>query len=110
MIYELRSYDIEPTLLDLYLQSVNDRVLPLLVNTFNFRLIGFWHAVPTSTDPAPSTNVHWIIAWESEQEMLDRWAEAKATEEWAAAWQGLPKFHLKIQRTMLQAIPFSPLQ
>jgi hypothetical protein len=113
MIYELRSYDIEPSLLDQYLAWANDRALPILVGTFGFRLIGFWHATaPSKPEPgaAPATNVHWMIAWQSEDEMLARWQEATSTDEWSAINQGPPKFHLKVQRTLLRAIPRSPLQ
>jgi hypothetical protein len=108
MIYELRSYDIDPAVLDRYLEVVNTRVIPLLINEFKFNVIGFWHAAGSTADAA--TNVHWIVAWESEEEMLRRWDEAKATEVWAEAWRGEPKFHLKIVRTMLSPIPVSPLQ
>jgi hypothetical protein len=113
LIYELRSYDIEPSLLDDYLGWVNHQALPLLVGRFGFRMIGFWHAIAPTTPEAgvaPSTNVHWMIAWHSEDEMLARWSEARATDEWGAINQGLPNFHLKAQRTLLRAIPRSPLQ
>jgi hypothetical protein len=113
VIYELRSYDIDPPLLDAYLAWANDRALPILVGKFGFRMIGFWHAVaPTlpESGPAPSTNVHWIIGWQNEEEMLARWAEARASEEWAVINQGRPNFHLKVQQTLLRAIPRSPFQ
>jgi hypothetical protein len=110
MIYELRSYDIDPPLLDAYLVWANDQALPILVGKFAFRLVGFWYAVAPAAGEAPATNVHWMIAWESEQEMLDRWKEATSTEEWKAIGQGQPRYHLKIQRTLLKAIPRSPYQ
>jgi hypothetical protein len=110
VLYELRSYDIDPTLLDEYVAWANDRALPILQGQFGFRMIGFWHAVAPKEGQAPATNVHWLIAWHDEDEMLSRWQEATATSEWKAIGQGQPKFHLKGQRTLLRAIPRSPYQ
>jgi len=110
MIYELRSYNIDPALLDQYLAWANDGALPILVGKFGFRMIGFWHAIAPANGEIPETNVHWIIAWHTESEMLDRWKEATSTDEWKAIGQGQPRFHLKAQRTLLQAIPRSPFQ
>ena len=113
MIYELRSYDIDPPLLDVYLAWANDKALPLLVGTFGFRLVGFWHAVaPTQPQvgPVPPTNVHWIIAWTDEAEKIAKWTAARASDEWAAINVGRPKTHLRVQETLLRAIPRSPFQ
>lgn len=113
MIYELRSYDIDPRLLDDYLAWANDRALPILVGRFGFRLVGFWYAVaPTQPDagPVPPTNVHWIIAWTGEDEMSAQWAAARSSKEWQAINEGRPKYHLKVQATLLHAIPRSPFQ
>ncbi len=109
-MYELRSYDIDPALLDRYLAWANDQALPILVGKYGFRLVGFWHAVASSGGEAPATNVHWIICWQSEEEMVNRWKEATSTEEWKAIGQGQPRFHLKVQRTLRKAIPRSPYQ
>ena len=62
MIYELRSYEIDPVLLDQYLAWANDQALPILVGRFAFRMVSFWHAVAPSGGETPATNVHWIIA------------------------------------------------
>jgi NIPSNAP len=110
MIYELRRYDIDPLLLDQYLAWANDQALPILVGTCAFRLVGFWYAEAPAGGEAPTTNVYWIIAWKSEQEMLDRWKEATSTDEWKAINQGQPRYHLKSERTLLKAIPRSPYQ
>jgi hypothetical protein len=113
LLYELRSYDIEPSLLDEYLAWANDRALPILTGRFGFRMIGFWQAVAPSTPEVGRvlpTNVHWMIAWHSEEEMLARWSAARATDEWKAINEGQPKFHLRAERTLLRAIPRSPLQ
>jgi hypothetical protein len=113
LIYELRSYDIDPSLLDEYLAWANNQALPILVGQFGFRMLGFWHAVAPSTPeagPLPPTNVHWIIAWHSEDEMLAQWTAARATDEWKAINSNRPKYHLKVQQTLLRAIPRSPFQ
>ena len=64
MLYELRSYDIDPERIDGYLEWANNRAMPILIGQFGFRVKGFWHAIETSEGPAPETNVHWIIAWD----------------------------------------------
>jgi len=108
LVYELRSYDIDPSLLDESLNCANDRALPILVGQFGSRMVGFWHAV--GSEPVSPTNVHWTNAWHSKEEMLARWDEARATEQWKVTDQDHPKFHLKVQRTVLRAIPRSPFQ
>ena len=110
MVYELRSYDIDPNLIEEYLDWANDKALPILVGQFGFRVVGFWRAVASSEGPAPTANVHWIINWKDEAEMLAKWDAARASAEWIAIRVGLPKYNLKSQRTMLKAIPRSPLQ
>jgi hypothetical protein len=57
VIYELRSYDVDPALLYQYLAWANDQALPILLGQFGFRMIGFWHAVPPSSGEMPTTNV-----------------------------------------------------
>lgn len=111
MLYELRCYDIDPDLLDEYLAWANDRALPLLVEQFNFRLVGFWHVVaPAAGDPTSATNIHWVIAWQDDKEMLSRWEQVGTSSSWAAIFEGQPRFHLKVERKLLQPIPRSPLQ
>jgi hypothetical protein len=111
MLYELRCYDIDPDLMDEYLVWANDRAVPLLAGEFGFQVVGFWQVVAPADGTATSpTNIHWIIAWQNEPEMLARWGEALASPQWAAIREGQPRFHLKVERKLLQPIPRSPLQ
>lgn len=111
MLYELRCYDIDPDLMDEYLVWANDRAVPLLAGVFDFQVVGFWQVVaPANGAAASPTNIHWIIAWQDELEMLSRWAQVLESSSWAAIWDGRPRFHLKVERKLLQPIPRSPLQ
>lgn len=118
MLYELRSYDIDPERIDGYLAWANSTAMPILMGQFGFRVKGFWHAIETSEGPAPETNVHWLIAWESEDEMKERWAIARASEEWKAAMAETMdpdqpngrKYHRIVRSKLLAPIPASPLQ
>lgn len=118
MLYELRSYDIDPERIDGYLEWANTRALPILMGQFGFRVQGFWHAVETADGPPPATNVQWIIAWESEEEMRTRWAEARASDAWKGAMAETMdpaqpngrKYHRVVRSTLLAPIPASPLQ
>jgi hypothetical protein len=108
VLYERRGYDIVPELLDEYLTWANDIGLPFIVEKFEFRVIGFWHAVAPAGGAVPATNVHWIVAWNDEKEMLDRWEALGASPEWQAILQR--RFYLKTERKLLRAIPRSPLK
>ena len=117
MVYELRSYDIDPARVEDYLTWANDRAMPILVGTHGFRLVGFWRALAKTNESLPTTNVHWLIAWESEQEMNDRWAAARASAAFQEAVReisdpatGQSMYHLRRQSTLLRGIPRSPLQ
>ena len=107
MLYELRSYDIDPERLDGYLEWANTRAMPILMGQFGFRVTGFWHAIETSEGPAPETNVHWIIAWESEAEMKERWAMAETMDPEQPNGR---KYHRVVRSKLLAPIPASPLQ
>lgn len=116
LYYELRSYDIVPEKLDEYLNWANSRALPVLVGVHGFRLVGFWRVVQQQGAPVSETNVHWLIAWQSEAEMNERWAKARASAEWlevikeATDPQGNMIYHKVRRSTLLQGIPRSPLQ
>ena len=117
MYYELRSYDIVPDKIDQYLEWANQKAVPLLTSTFGFKVIGFWHAVQKTGEELPATNVHWMIAWESEQEMNERWAAARASAEWQTIFKevtdpttGERIYHKVIRSTLLKPIAASPLQ
>ena len=93
------------------------RPVPPLSGTFGFKVVGFWHAVAKSGEEAPATNVHWMIAWESEQQMNERWAAARASTAWQTIFRdvsdpltGERTHHKVIRSTLLKPIPASPLQ
>ncbi len=117
MCYELRSYDIVPHLLQDYLTWANHKVIPLLTGHFGWNVIGFWHAVDKAGEGAPSTNVHWMIAFESEQHMVDEWAKVRASTEWKMIFKevidpatGERIYHRVIKSTLLKPVSNSPLQ
>lgn len=117
MYYELRSYDIDPAGLEAYLQWANEKAIPLLRGAFGFRVIGFWYVVAKQGETVPPTNVHWMIAWESEAEMTARWATVRASAAWQEIFKnmldpatGERKYHRKIQSVLLAPIPSSPLR
>lgn len=118
MYYELRSYDINPERIDGYLEWANSRAMPILTKQFGFRLIGFWHTVATADAPVSETNVHWMIAWESEEEMRERWTIARASDAWKEAMSETMdpeqpngrKYHRVVRSNLLAPIPVSPLQ
>ncbi len=111
MIYELRQYAIEPTLLDEYLAWANDRALPFLTGTFGFRLVGFWRVTGSGDETPPGPiNVVWLIAWQSETEMRETWTRVRSSPAWQAIREGLPPYWRERRSVVLQPIPYSPLQ
>ena len=94
LLYELRSYWIDASLVDEYLQWVNDRALPCLVGEHGFRLIGFWRVSDTTgmieEDPP---NVVWMIGWQDHQECERGWTAARASDTWKRITSGIPKYH-----------------
>ena len=116
MFYELRSYDIAPDKVDEYLNWADTRALPILIGQFGFRVVGFWRVVPKTGEDLPPTNVHWMIAWESEEEMNERRAAARASTEYRAVMQdatdasGNLIYHLQRQSTLLKGVHRSPFQ
>jgi hypothetical protein len=117
MLYELRTYDIHPERWDEYLAWVEKKAAPILFDQFKFRLIGFWRAIAKAVEVQPTTNLYEIFAWESEEEMRDRWTAFFASAEWNAAWaeitdpiSGKSRYHLRTFSTLLRALPISPLQ
>lgn len=109
MIYELRSYDIVPESMEEYLSWISQHGLPVM-RRFGFRIVGFWWVRKDGKDSRPRTNIRWIVAWESEEEMTRQWAAMKASEEWQAAWalvldeDGRSRFHRGTRRAILHAL------
>lgn len=86
-------------------------------------MIGFWRAVDTAeaesppSGPASTTNVHWMIAWESEAEMRSKWAEVRASNEMTEIMKeridpetGGQKWHRVVRSALLAPTEASPLQ
>lgn len=93
MIYELRTYWVDPAFRSGYEDWANTVALPVLQGQFGFRVIGFWvvessrpsRAVfPVPEDPF---TVAWIIAWKDEAERDRTWKAVLASPEWAACQQ-----------------------
>jgi hypothetical protein len=117
MLYELRAYDIHPERWDQYLAWVEKKAAPILFDQFKFRLVGVWRAIAKAGEVEPTTNLYEIFAWESEEQMRDRWAAFFTSAEWNAAWAEITdpttdksRYHLRTSSTLLHALPFSPLQ
>jgi hypothetical protein len=115
MIYELRSYDIVPEKIQEYLTWISAHALPVM-HRFGFRVVGFWWVAKDGDDTRPRTNVRWIVAWSSEEEMERQWAAMKESQDWQAAWRlvldgsGRSRFHRGTKRAILHALvdPVAP--
>ena len=120
MIYELRSYDINPDNWDEYRAWCETLAFPLFLDQFDFPLVGFFEVLPPvdrSEDFYTRTaGVRWILAWESMEQRDQRWAGLFASKEWETVAQesrdenGEPLFHLGAEVTFLKAWPESPMQ
>ena len=109
MIYELRSYDIVPERMEEYLGWISRHAMPVM-RRFGFRVVGFWWVAKDGDDSSPRTNIRWMVAWESEEEMERQWAAMKDSQDWKAAW-GLvldanhrSRFHRGTRRAILHAL------
>jgi hypothetical protein len=93
VIYELRTYWVDPAFRDGYEEWANTVALPLLQGKFGFRVVGFWvvesSRASRATFPAPEDpfTVAWIIAWKDEAERDLGWKVVLASPEWAGAQQ-----------------------
>ena len=112
MIYELRSYWIEPSLLDTYITWVNDKAQPLQRGKFGFRVIGFWTVAGEDGTIAPDgPNVVWMTAWEDRGERDRVWSELRGSPEWAAIREGFPNVHRRPGNVkFLEGLACSPLK
>ena len=110
MIYELRMYDIDPTMMEAYLKWANDTALPLLIDRFKLDVVGFWHqtAIPPEIERGTPTNVVWMIRWQSEEERNAAWKHIRAHPEWKAIRDNAPPYWKKIDSQLMAAIPRSP--
>lgn len=120
MIYELRSYDINPENWDGYVAWAETLMMPLLFDRFDFPLVGFFEAVPAQDTAheafTRTVGVHWILMWESIEERHRRRAAFRADDEYKAVVRAArdehdqPLYHIKEHVTFLKAWPISPLQ
>jgi hypothetical protein len=121
VLYELLSFDIDPERWDEYVEFANNVALPMFVDQFGFRLVGMWEPVPARNmgwdETASATSLHWMLAWESEEERYTRWTELRASDAFQVARAaaidpatGRSRFHHHRRVTLLRAWPISPLQ
>ncbi|MGN6362257.1 MAG: NIPSNAP family protein [Thermomicrobiales bacterium] len=115
MFYELRRYEIRPETWGEFLDWGVTKAAPALVDQLGFRLVGRWEVLPKEGEHSPT--FCWMLAWESEQEMNERWAEAVGSDAWKDAWAsavdpatGASKFHLSSQSNLMRPLALSPLQ
>ena len=93
MIYELRTYWVEPRFRTGYEEWANSYALPVLQGRFGFRVVGFW--VVESARPSRPTfpavedpfTVAWLLAWKDEAERDATWQAVLASPEWAEVQQ-----------------------
>lgn len=93
MIYELRTYWVEPKFRAGYEEWANTVALPVLQGKFGFRVVGFWTV--ESSRPSRATfpavedpfTVAWILAWKDEAERDAAWKAVLASPEWADCQQ-----------------------
>jgi hypothetical protein len=111
MFYELRQYDIYPEVWDEYLVWAENKAFPLLFNELHFPLVGFWQNVAKDDGAEPTSNILWILAWTTEEEMREKWAAYRSSPEYKAIWEGVrdpvtgkSKYHRQIRSTLLRLL------
>jgi len=112
VIYELRSYWVEPTFLNAYITWVNEKAQPLQRGKFGFRVIGFWTVEGEDGTIAPDgPNVVWMTAWEDRAERDRVWADLRSSPEWAAIREGISNFMRQPGNVkFLEGLACSPLK
>lgn len=95
MIYEIRNYHYEPSLMTEYRAWVQQRALPYLAEHLD--LVGFW---ATAAEPAEvkgkplddlgSATITWIIRWPDLAVRHETMGKVFAAEEWAEIMQTNP--------------------
>ena len=120
MIYELRSYAINPDTWDDFRAWGLNRAFPVLFERFNLPLVGFFENVSVADIKDEAFNrtvgVHWILAWDSVEERHQRMTELRASREWRTATleakdeKGQERFFVNACVTFLKAWPGSPIQ
>jgi hypothetical protein len=114
MFYELREYDIYPERWDEYLVWAETRAFPLLFDKLHFPLVGFWRTVAQEDDAGSTATVLCILAWQSEEELLEKWSAYFSSPQYKVIWAeatdpatGKPKFHRQTRSTFLHSLPIT---
>lgn len=88
MIYEIRNYHYEPSLMSEYKAWATDAALPYL--RANLDLVGFWTNTPEPAqvngkelDDLGSATVTWIIRWADMETRNDQMGKIFAAEAWS---------------------------
>ena len=112
MVYEIRSYDIEPAMLGGYETWANEKALPLLIGSFGFDVVGFWKKTGTPPEIREESpmNIVWIIRWDSEDQRNERWKQVRASDAWKAIREDAPPFWKKIDSKFVTPVAGSPMQ
>ena len=111
MIYELRSYWINPDLMEEYMVWANEKALPLFRRE-GFRIIGFWRVDGEAGTPDPAGfNVVWMLQWDSREQRDREWQRVRSGPDLAKIREGIPAYHLREGNfRFLRPTPASPLQ
>ena len=104
MMFEIRNYHFEPTLLDEYKDWARVRALPYLKK--NLDVVGFWvnsdvkpEISGTPQDDLGSANVTWIIRWNDRSQREKVFGNVFSSLEWQAIYEKVPGGHASYLRT-----------
>lgn len=99
MIFEIRNYHYEPTLMQAYKEWAQQRALPYLREHLDLDLVGFWVNLdePVQVDGKPldelgSATVTWILRWDDLAVRNATMDKLLDTPEWQAIMKTNPGF------------------
>jgi len=105
MLIEVRNYHIQPSAFDVYMEWARTIAVPFLKR--NYDVIGFWvnsedkpEIARGEPDPLGSSNVTWIVRWESMSQRNETLRGTTASAEWQGIFSKLPggiKNYLRIE-------------
>lgn len=106
MINQLRLYDFDPTLEDVFLDRFRDHAHRIMTHRYGFRILAMWLA----RDQQRPRFVY-LLSWADENEMKERWSAFMADEEWEQIKQdsrvGRHEPVTSIEDISLTVVPFS---
>jgi hypothetical protein len=106
MINQLRLYDFDPALEDVFLDRFRDHAHRIMTQRYGFRIIAMW----LTRDPRRARFVY-LLSWNDETEMKEKWAAFMADEEWERIKQnsrmGRHEPVRSVEDISLTAVPFS---